>query len=517
MTNYFPYSFGTTRLYCKFTLKFKCINMKRYTFFLIFISLGLYVSAQGYTTPNTGVNWNLDSLLQYSPGTVTFSNDIYQITQDLTIAENDTLSLSEGVSIMIDEDIRITTEGVFYSLGAASDEILITATDSLTPYNGFRFEEISKVKIGHTIIKNGGGLKVITPNFTLTHSTLSYNVSGVATGAVVSLSHGAPLIQNNTFVENQLPAVSSPANHEVSAHILDNYIESNVQSNQNRPQINMGPTGVDTLKIIGNTIMGDRDLDQVGGIAVSNLLGTGQVTTVIEGNTIIDNRYGITVAGGNAYAKIIGNIIENNDTQGLPNLGGSGISLNSSNDSQTIIATGNEIRNNLWGITLIGKASINLGDDIDNPGNNIFAENGNGNQVYALYNNTPNTILAKHNCWIEGQVNTLADAANVIFDQADDATLGEVIYDPVGCDILSLSNSSKDNTLIYPNPTTNQLQFSSDKSIDKVIIFSLNGKQVAQTKLSVGQNSIPLNVDHGIYIVRFISGNIQTNRKLIVE
>src|SRR5690606_36470629 len=104
------------------------------------------------------------------------------------------------------------------------------------------------------------------------------------------------------------------------------------------------------------------------------------------------NRYGITIAGPNANVQIINNIIEDNNTQGNPNLGGSGINLNAPTGGQTITLTGNQIRRNLWGITIQGSSDANLGDDADNPGGNVFADHGNGGDVYALYNNGSATI-----------------------------------------------------------------------------------------------------------------------------
>src|SRR5690606_1853408 len=132
------------------------------------------------------------------------------------------------------------------------------------------------------------------------------------------------------------------ANTQVSAYIFNNYMEGNNQANTNRPQINMGTTmTTDTLKIVQNTIIGDRDLTSVGGIAVANLIG-GNIRAIIDGNTIRDNRYGMTVVGNNAFAYIRNNVIEDNDTQGDPMLGGSGISLNTSAAAMEIVASGNE-------------------------------------------------------------------------------------------------------------------------------------------------------------------------------
>ncbi len=106
-------------------------------------------------------------------------------------------------------------------------------------------------------------------------------------------------------------------------------------------------------------------------------------------------------------------------------LGGSGINLNGSASSFTVIE-GNEIRNNLWGVTVQGEFGVDLGTPDDKGGSqglNTFSNNGNGGQVYALFNNTPNSISAKNNCWIEGQESTVAQVEEVISHQVDDAEL----------------------------------------------------------------------------------------------
>src|SRR5690606_2719770 len=155
-----------------------------------------------------------------------------------------------------------------------TDDVTITAVNQASPYDGFRFEEFSEINIQNAVIEYGGGLQVLTEDFILNNCTLRYNVSGTATGAVVTMSRGVPVITNNTFLFNNNPALSSGANQSVSAYIFNNYIEGNNQTNNNRPQINMGATmTTDTLKIIQNTIIGDRDMIMAGGIAVANLVG----------------------------------------------------------------------------------------------------------------------------------------------------------------------------------------------------------------------------------------------------
>jgi hypothetical protein len=489
--------------------------MKKITTLFLFLACTLIVSAQSYTTPNNGGNYDLNDILNLSPSTLSYNGTEYTLTEDLIIASTDTFTISTPETLNIAADILITIEGTF-TCDAGNDQIVIKAVDNNAPYEGFRFEQNADILINNTSITYGGGLRVLTPNFTLTESFFSYNVSGVATGAVVSLSYGSPLIENNNFIFNDLPAISSGANQTVSATIKGNYLEGNNQSNQNRPQINMGATGLDTLRITNNTILGDASLDQVGGIAVANLLG-GELRAILDDNTITDNRYGITIAGGNSFAYIRNNIIENNNTQNIPFSGGSGISLNSSAETQTVVARNNEIRNNLWGITLIGEASIDLGT-LNDPGNNIFSENGNNGVVYALYNNTDNTIQAVYNCWEEDI--TLSDANAVepyIFHQTDDASLGEVIFTPFNCADFSASTNRDLQINVYPNPSFGNFSIENTQNFQQLTIYNLNGKKIKTFSLTNNLNEINTDLSSGLYLLEFKNNKQKAFSKLIIQ
>jgi len=491
--------------------------MKKITLFILFMCSSLLISAQSYTTPNNGSNYDLDDIVNLSPSTLSYNGSEYTLSENLIISANDTFTISTPETLNIAADILITIQGKF-TCDAGNNQIVIKAVNNSNPYEGFRFEQNSDVLINNTSITYGGGLKVITPNFTLTESFFSYNVSGAATGSVVSLSDGSPLIENNNFIFNDLPAISSGANQTVSATIKGNYLEGNGQLNQNRPQINMGATGVDTLRITNNIILGDASLDQVGGIAIANLLG-GEVRAIIDDNTITDNRYGMTIAGGNAFAYIRNNVIENNNTQNLPNLGGSGISLNASTDTQTIIARNNKIRNNLWGITLLGEASINLGTDSStDPGNNTFSENGNNGVTYALYNNTDNTIQAVFNCWEEDiSFSTPSDVEPYIFHQDDDPTLGEVIFTPFDCANLNVTKNKALHVHIYPNPSTGNFSIDNIQNFQRLTIYDLNGKLIKTVSLKSNLNEIDSNLSSGIYHLAFENENQKTYKKLIIQ
>lgn len=481
---------------------------------LLFLCLVVYnqLVAQ-YTTPGTGVDWTLDDIAAASPTTLTLSGDTYTLHEDLIIASPDIVRIDTNLTWLIEADLRITVFGSFLVTGEA---VTIRAADSEQPFDGFRFEEFSEILIQNTLLEYGGGLQVLTENFTLDNSTVRYQHSGTATGGAIALSRGMPVLTNNTISFNDNPAISSAANASVSPLISGNHIEANNQTNNNRPQINLGPTRAsDTLRIINNTLIGDRDLMMAGGIALANLVG-GTILAQIEGNTIRDNRYGITIVGPTQHVIISHNIIEDNDTQGDPMLGGSGINLNAPTGGQEVWVYENQIRRNLWGVTIQGPVQANLGDDFDNPGGNVFADNGNNGEVFAMYNNGLNTILAKHNCWIEGVEITLEEAEEVIFHKVDDPSLGEVIFDPV-CQFVAVDEFDFDSFVLYPNPTQDAVWFDNSFGFEKLRIRDLSGKTVYESLLIPGTNKIEFILPSGLYFTEFTISGKSVVRKLVVK
>lgn len=480
---------------------------------LFFVFAGLH--AQDYTTPNTGLTWTLDDIATASPGTVTVSGTDYSLLGNLIISENDTLLVDSDLTLAIDAGLRITIFGTFT---VDSDAVTFTAIDETAPYDGFRFEEFSVIDIKNATIEFGGGLRVLTETFSIDNCTITNNVSGTTSSAVIQLSRGMPQITNNTISFNENPAIGSAANSQVSGYIFNNTIEGNNQGNSNRPQINMGTTMAnENLEIIQNTIIGDRSLDMVGGIAIANFVG-GSINVSIEDNTVKDNRYGITIIGPSDYALIRNNVIEDNDSEGDPQLGGSGISLSTSTMGNPVVVTGNEFRRNLWGITVITEATINLGDDDENPGENIFSENGNGGGIYAIYNNTPHTILAKHNCWIEGQESTAEDVEDVIFHSVDDPSLGEVVFEPFLCGItIGVEENNLTDFGFYPNPVKDEINFNNIHSFEKVEIYGIQGNLISSEVISEGIQVLPVNLPSGLYFVKFSSKTGNLTKKMIVE
>lgn len=491
------------------------MKVKKIIFTLI-ISPTLYLNAQ-YSTPGTGVKWTLDSIALHSPTTITISDDIYFVNKNFEVSEADSLLLEKNMTVKIAANIEIGIKGYFKS---NADYILITAQNYDEPYKGFWFYESSNIYFRNTTIERGGGLKVVSPKFIMYHCDVSNNIEGSSTGAAISFSNGSPVIKNSTFKNNQKPALSSAANATVSATIENSYFEKNHTDNGNAPQINMGPSGPDKTTLIkNNTIIGDRSFDKVGGISASSLLGTPNNVMII-GNRVENNRYGITVMGGEG--EISNNILENNNTETNPMNGGSGIALY---NTANMILTGNEVRYNLWGITLISTndtpMNINLGSDDENdlnPGGNIFKDNVNNGKTYALYNNTSYNVKGIHNCWREGELSTPNQVENVINHKPDDSTLGRVIFKPFDCGVpMDVDDQiSQSAFTVYPNPSTGKFQIES-KEKGSVKIFSIEGKLIHQTTIDAGKNFIQVTLPKGVYLLELNSQKFKTTEKLLIK
>ena len=497
--------------------------MKKLLLNLTSILLILNVNAQ-YTTPDTGVNWDMDSLVLYSGGVVINPlTDVYQITDDLEIAESDTLDIFAAITVNLDSNITVTVRGTFFA--DFFTDVIFTATNTDKPYRGFRFESTAVTQFRNTTFSYGGGIKVLNADFMMQFCTIHHNDLILNTGAAIEVSNGQPIFMNNSFIANKGAAISSAANAEVAPIIFFNTIQGNNTANSNRPQINLGPSGIDTTFIIENTITGNAEFDQVGGIGFSSLFGTDGNVSIID-NVIEGNRYGIAIIGNGVFAYIEGNTLTNNNTQGDPLLGGSGINLNSTSESIAIIRE-NIITGNLWGVTIQGEFLVNMGDDdieAENPGLNSFDNNGNGGEIYALYNNTPNFVSALNNCWIASEDITIEQAEEVIFDQSDDPALGAVNINPIwNCGFVDgiIDPLFLDQVILYPNPAADFIiiDFSNELTINQYEIKSISGHRINSVSqpLNSGFRIDVQDLIPGLYIIELQTNKGRLLKKLIIN
>jgi hypothetical protein len=483
---------------------------------LVLSFLPAYVFGQ-YSTANNFLDLTFEDLVSTSGGTVTLEDEHFRITANLTISATDTLRHDGGLQLLLDPGVLLTVQGgLFLDMEAGS--LITTAQDGLN-YEGFRFEDGSVIELRKGIFDFGSGLRVLTANFLMDSCVVSNQAISNSTGGALGLSTGKPRIKNSDFINNQRSAISSAANAEVAPIIENCYFYNNVSENSNRPQINLGPSGAADTTIIRNNIIAGNPLNTLaGGIAFTSLVGI-QSHGVIEGNYVFDNRYGITATGNNLYTLIMNNEIIDNNTQGEPLQGGSGINIYSTAANMSTIS-GNLIAGNLWGITLQENAMANLGDTTlanYNVGANIFDNNANGGEVYALFNNTPNSVMAMNNCWMLGVIATPEDAESVISHVVDDETLGEVHFLPLNtCVFTNLYETDSDSEIrVYPNPASDLVIIENQIPMEKLVVYNSAGQQVLNLESNTS-NRMVLSVKDwpkGIYLIQtFQKGMAQTTR-----
>ena len=482
--------------------------------FLCFSLLSALLFSQ-FTSPGSGITYNLNSLSAAAPAVLVKSGTEYQMKANVTIAAGDTLLMDENTTLKIDTGVQLTIGGVY---NTTATNFLITSTNPPAIFRGIRLEEGSDATFKNTTLEYGGGVQVLTTNFTMDNCTVRFFKAGLVTGASVSFSRGNPVVTNSKFLENDLPAVASGGNQSVALTFTNNYLYGNTKGNANRPQINMSASGPGITKVLNNTVIGNRALTKVGGISVSSPFGI-ENHVMIEGNIVTDNRFGITVANNASYGSISNNILTDNNTENNPAVGGSGISINGAGAVGTgIKMEKNQIRGHLWGITIIGTISADLGGGpLGSAGENVFKDNGNGGNLFALFNNTANPVSAINNCWREGELSNDAMVEAVISHVTDDPALGEVNFKPYLCGAPLASLETKNlQSSIYPNPSDGIFTLSAEKA-GNVMITEVSGKVVYAGNVVKGKNTISLKATAGVYFIVYQSEGKKQSTKLIIK
>ena len=489
------------------------------------ISTKLYAD---YTTPGTSVSWNLNDLVTNSGGTVTFTGGNYFINSNLTVSSSDTLKILSNATVKLALNSVLLVNGTL--IINPPDSVKFTSIDTTQKFTELRLDGASSTSFFNKFIYeysfNGLRLLNVSPNFS--NCTFRYNCNGNGSTTVPALNlfNSNPVITNTLFYRNYRAAIAGGANIANAPQILNcQFIENNLL-NGNVPQINLGTTGSTTAIIRGNLITGGNSI-QTGAIAVAALLG-GTINVIIENNVIKRNRYGITIQAGVSNAIIRGNIIDTNNIQNSPNLGGSGINIVGS--GVTAIVSKNYIRGNLWGITTQQRANLILGDlsnsDTNYIGLNQIYGNHNSGIFYDLYNNTINPIKAENNYWGTTNIDTVE--AHIVHQPDNDS--GFVDYLP----IWTLTGISPINTEIpskymlydaYPNPFNPQtnIRFDIPESGNvKITVYDLTGREIDvlfDQFVNAGNYEVQFNGESyssGVYFYSIRTDKFANTKKLVL-
>ena len=434
--------------------------------FLFFISLTSVLNAQ-WVSPGNGTSYTLPDLVNVTNGAVTQGPDGFLINTDLTISTNDVLVIDNQVSRIDAAAILLTINGSMVCTNTGSNRVKFYGLNE-TEHFKIRFENAVGCNIKKMYFSDGAGIKVIESEVTFDDVKFVYFTRDYC-NAVIDVFNCDPVIKNCYFMLNQSAAISSPANGQASPQILNCDFDTNV-TDINSPQINLGPGGQDTIRIVGNEIYTIMAQWYVGGISVADLMGTGSTKVLLKDNIIREGRYGYNQQGQTISSVIEGNQFLNNFHEENPMNGGSGISIYGSSTNNKAILRNNVITGNLWGITAIYLHDIDLGTE-DDWGNNEIHDNYNSGVIYDLYNNSACDITAVGNKW--GTIHE-SDIEDHIVHQTDDPSLGLVTYIPfVGYDQITETIDPK------------------DLDLSEATFYTINGQRVRYSK----------SLNPGVYIV----------------
>ncbi len=498
--------------------------MKKYILFILLISSTLFA---GYSTPGAGKSWNLDSLVAFSGGSVTFGSGYYTFHDTLTISQSDTLK------ILTNSTVKINPVGIFNVFGTLiinpPDSVKITSVDTTQKFYEMHLDDLSDASVMRKMIfeYSVNGIRLLDTNPLIDSCIIRFNCNGNSstTAPAINLFRSNAVISNCRIYRNYKAAIGGGANIANAPQIINNIIYENNIANGNVPQINLGQSGTGTTLIHGNTIRGLYT--NAGGIAT---LPIGTLNIIIENNIIKNNRYGIAIANANTIAIIRGNIIDSNNIQGNAALGGSGINFNGTS-TLTAIVTRNFIRWNLWGVTIQGTAKPNLGNlnnaDTSDNGYNYIYGNFHNDTIPDLYNNTPDSIMAENNFWGTGNISIIEQH---IFHKPDNPALGFVDYIPIYIPVTVNNNSNNIPSGfklfdIFPNPFNPSaiIKYQLPQAASVTIkIFDVQGKEVKTLidgTQSTGIHEIIFsaeNLSSGVYFCRIEAGGFADSKKIVI-
>lgn len=465
---------------------------------LFLLSISFSSKAALYQTPGTGVNWTLSDLVANSGGFVTFNGTEYLFTDSVTIRTGDVLRIETDATVKFNAVVVLKVNGTIIINPPTG--VLFSAADIANPFRGVWLD-----------LSTGSIINKLTyeyaSSFRLSDSSPSFdqcifrfnNNSTVLSNGTLSLFRSNPVITSCQFLNNYRSAIQGAANIMNSPKIFNCIFSGNNSSNQNVPHINLGPSGADTTKIIGCTIVNAGGI-RTGGIA---FLPLGALHVLIHGNYIANNRYGITLSGGSDINAMVSyNQILNNNIENDPAIGGSGIAFGggSSTSHQNSIVTGNTFQGNLWGITILrlsGTTPIsgsmpNLGNlnnaDTSDDGKNKFINNTNSTTPgIDLYNNSSDPIFAQGNDW---NTNIPAEVEGKIFHQVDNPALGLVDYGNFVVPVTLISfNAAKENSNVLLSWQTaqevNSSYFAVEKSYDGQTFYRVGTVNAAGNSSSI--------------------------------
>jgi parallel beta-helix repeat protein len=151
-----------------------------------------------YSTPDTGVNWNMDDLVSNSGGAVTGASGTYTVNDHIYISSSDVLTISAGDTVNFSANYQMRIYGKLVADGISGSEITFKHSSSTSrgAWSGIYFENADDTSLlDYCIIQYASyGLSIIGTSPTVTNSTFDTNSYGI-----YIRMNSSPIITDNTI------------------------------------------------------------------------------------------------------------------------------------------------------------------------------------------------------------------------------------------------------------------------------------------------------------------------------
>jgi parallel beta-helix repeat protein len=199
-------------------------------------SLFIYVlpdsgSAAPYNTPDTGLTLTMDNLVALSGGTVTGSSPNYEVHDDITISETDTLTINAGETIEFVGNCGLYIDGTLIAVGTEEERISFTSGQS-SPAGGdwrglvFRDKSVDEeciVKFCRIEYANNG-IHIAYSSPTISNNIITNNGDDKIHDNGIFCQNGEPLIEKNEITYNIGDGIHC---YGAAATIVENIVNNN--------------------------------------------------------------------------------------------------------------------------------------------------------------------------------------------------------------------------------------------------------------------------------------------------
>ena len=265
------------------------------TLLLLIAVFTIVINTHGqWVSPGNGTTYTFADLVDITGGVVTTGENGFVVNADLTISTGDVLEINNQTSRVDFADVLVTVNGSMVCTNTSTRAKFYGLNE--TNHFSMRFENATGCSIKKMYFTDGAGIKVIESDVTFDDVKFVYFTRDYS-NAVIDIFNCDPTIKDCYFLLNGGSAISSPANGQASPQILNCGFDTNVTDDVNTPQINLGPGGNDTIRIVGNEIYTIMAQHYVGGISVADLMGVGDTKVLLKDNVISDNRSGYNQQG----------------------------------------------------------------------------------------------------------------------------------------------------------------------------------------------------------------------------